>query len=37
VEIREMFFEDFSITYSFGATDEERLTPTERAESLLFA
>ncbi len=37
VEIREMFLDDFSITYTFGNAGESGLTPRERAESLLYA
>lgn len=37
VEIRDMFFDDFSISYSFGHAGEAGLTPRERAESLVYA
>ena len=36
VDIREMFFDDFSISYTFGKAGEG-LTPSERAESLVYA
>ncbi len=36
IEICEMFFDDFSISYSFG-TAGSGLTPRERAESLIYA
>ena len=37
IEIREMFIDDFSISYAFGATDETALTSQERSSSLVFA
>ncbi|WP_448060275.1 hypothetical protein [Cellulomonas hominis] len=37
IEIRDMFFDDFSISYTFGDAGEAGLTPRERAESLVYA
>lgn len=36
IEIREMFFDDFSISYTFGEASEG-LTPSDRAEFLVYA
>lgn len=36
-EIREMFFDDLSISYSFGDAGAGGMSPSEQAESLVYA